>query len=104
MNNAEIVTKTIEIKYRSPEEYEQICHEKGSEMDYYIYSKLLKKQIEMLKEEYNILKVTSEQLEEEQQRQIYELLQKIEKVIDFIDHESPDAGVSGKRIKEILND
>lgn len=29
---------------------------------------------------------------------------KIDKAIDFINSQSPDAGVSGKRIKEILKD
>ena len=33
-----------------------------------------------------------------------ELHNKIDKVIDFINSQSPDAGVSGKRIKEILKD
>ena len=33
-----------------------------------------------------------------------ELHNKIDKAIDFINSQSPDAGVSGKRIKEILKD
>jgi len=84
MNNEETVTNEIKIEYRTPEEYKQLCDEEGSEMNYDIYSILLKKQIELKDEEYNILKVTSEQLEEEQQREIYELKQTINKAKGFL--------------------
>ena len=65
----------------------------------------LQKEIELKDEEYNILKVTSEQIEEEQRRQIYELQLKIEKVIKklkttiIIDTEK----MSGDEIVEVLS-
>lgn len=44
----------------------------------------LLREIKLKDEEYNILKVTSEQLEAEQQRQIYELQQKIQKTLEAL--------------------
>lgn len=41
------------------------------------------KELSLKDEEYNILKVTSEEIEEEQRRQIYELQRKIDKAISF---------------------
>lgn len=41
----------------------------------------LQKEISLLKEEYQVLKVTSEQIEEDQARRIYELQQRIEKAL-----------------------
>lgn len=42
----------------------------------------LQKEISLLKEEYQVLKVTSEQIEEDQARRIYELQQKINKALN----------------------
>lgn len=44
----------------------------------------LQKEISLLKEEYQVLKVTSEQIEEDQARRIYELQQKITKAIEYV--------------------
>ena len=44
----------------------------------------LQREIKLKDEEYKILKVTSEQLEAEQQRQIYESQQKIQKTLEVL--------------------
>lgn len=75
----------------------------------------LQKEIKLKDEEYNILKITSEQLETEQQRQIYELQQKINKAMeklkqykkdlkayqeqDNINHQNISIGLVGVKIK-----
>lgn len=42
------------------------------------------KELALKDEEYNILRVTSEQIEDEQRKEIYELQRKINKAIEYI--------------------
>lgn len=66
------------------------------------------KELALKDEEYNILKITSQQIEEEQQREIYELRQKIDKSIKLI--EETNLGfpysdfIEKEKLLNILND
>ena len=68
----------------------------------------LQKEISLLKEEYEVLKKTSEQIEEDQAREIYELQQKITKAIEYVNKPwglaDPEDGEKDHQYKtELLN-
>lgn len=67
------------------------------------------KELKMKDEEYNILKVTSEQIEEDQRREIYELQQRINKALEKMDtnifyEESESIETIVNRVNEKLNE
>lgn len=64
------------------------------------------KELKMKDEEYEILRVTSEQIEEEQRREIYELQQRINKAIELLGnykHYSVPEEAQNKENEEVVD-